>query len=333
VRAGQASGLDTQELLPLDVYLLDLDDADIRREWRRIDVLIQIRHAKLVVAVELKIGSQQGPTQLVGYRRTVEEAFAEPGWRHLFVFLTVRSENPLDHAWIPLRYEALVPALEQTKAPEADPAATAALASFCTMLRRNHVTDDALEEIARKLWANHRAALLYLADRRPDGMRGVFASLREQVGEMAKQFGDQNFTFVADQSTPSILRFACLQWDTLPGMNAATKWTSSGRILLFELKRYGEQAKGEIYLGPGPLSARSPFATALAPFRRKQNLPSDNGWMCVASRVVLSQQPSEDIDVGQAKEQITAAFGSFCREMAASLDPVLQLSKVSPNSA
>jgi hypothetical protein len=324
IRAGRNAGLDTQELTPLGAHLLDLAAADVRREWRRIAILLRIEHAKLVVAVELKLDSQQGLSQLANYRQTVEEEFAGPGWRRLFVFLTVQPEEPLDKIWIPLRYEGLVPALEHIRPVDADGAATAALTSFLTMLRRHHVTDDALEEIARKLWASHRAALTFLADRRPDGMRGVFSSLRDQVKQMASQLNGNGFTFVADHSSTISLRFACVQWDGLPGMRQASKWTATGRILLFELKRYGEQAVAELYLGPGQPSARTMFVKSLAPFRHRQDLPPGNDWMCVAKRPIFSPQAGEDLDIGVAREQIVNGFGEFCRETAAKLDPVLR---------
>ncbi|APT34988.1 hypothetical protein MCBMB27_05697 (plasmid) [Methylobacterium phyllosphaerae] len=333
VRAGRAAGIGTEGLAPLSVHLLDLDEAEVRREWHRIDILVRVRHAKLVVAVELKIGSRQGPSQLEGYRRTVEKEFGGPGWRRLYVFLTVDPEDPLDKVWIPLRYQALVPALEQVKVPAGDAAASAALAGFLGMLRRHHVTDDALEEIARKLWASHRAALTFLADRRPDGMRGVFASLRDQVDEMAGRFAGLGFTFVADQCSTTSLRFACAEWDGLPGMMEAVKWTASNRLLLFELKRYGDRAVAELYLGPGTQQARGLFLAALAPYRHRQDLQPGNEWMCVAKKVILTPQPSEDLDLGGTRESIIERFGTFCRETAVKLDPALRSSVVSGGKA
>ena len=97
----------------MSAHLLDLSDTEVRREWRRIDILIVIESARLVIAVELKFASSQSATQLRNYREVVEKAFPDPTWQRLYVFLTVNPEEPHDKAWIPLRYETLVPAFGQ----------------------------------------------------------------------------------------------------------------------------------------------------------------------------------------------------------------------------
>ena len=334
IRVGHSVGADTGGLAPLSAHLLDFGGAEVRREWRQIDILIVIESAQLVIAVELKFGSPQSPTQLRNYRDTVEKAFPDPRWRRLYVFLTVNPEEPRDPVWIPLRYETLVPAFGRIDLDEADPSAAIIFDSFLNMLRRHHVTDEEMEEIARKLWAKHKAALIFLADRRPDGMRGVFAGLGEQI---PAKFSDPDFTFEIDKGGASVFRFGCHQWDSLPDVKGGSNWTPSGRFLLFELKREGEQANGFLYLGPpgsGPDSqpSRARLLKALAPHRHRQDLPPGSEWTCMAKKPLFIAKANEDLDVGVAKQAIAEGFVAFCCQIAKKIDPVLKAALV-PSAA
>lgn len=310
---------------PLDIHLLDLSGAEIQREWQRVDILVTIEHIRLVVAVELKIASKQSFDQLTRYRETVENAFGD-GWTRLLVFLTVGDETPNDPAWVPLRYTELVPAFEANDSPEADPAAAAVLASFLSMFRRHHVADDKLDELARKLWTSHKAALTFLADRRPDGMRGVFSNLQTQSQLVAKQLSGDGFVFEPDRHTTSMHRYACVNWDSLPGFREAIDWTPSNRLILFELKRENDKAVAYVYLGKGKTNARVAISKALAPLRHQQNQPPGTEWMCLGKRVVFEPKASEDFDPGEAQRKIIDGLTTFYREAAKALDAPLRLS-------
>jgi hypothetical protein len=322
VRAAQRRGMQPP-YSPLDIHLLDLSGAEIQREWQRIDILITIEHIKLVVAVELKIASKQSYDQLKRYRETVDTAFGAD-WTKLLVFLTVGEEAPNDPAWVPLKYTELVPAFEAIDSPEADPSAAAILASFLSMFRRHHVADDKLDELARKLWTSHKAALTFLADRRPDGMRGVFSALQTQSHLVAKQISGDGFTFEPDRHTTSMHRYACINWDGLPGFREAIDWTPSNRLILFELKREGEKAVAYVYLGKGKTKARATISDALAQFRHQQNQPPGTEWMCLAKRVLFEPKASEDFDPGETQRKIIDGLTTFYREAAKTLDAPLR---------
>ena len=71
---------------PIEIDVADLRSAVVRREWRRIDILIHDEESRLVVAVENKILSGEHSDQLARYRRTVTYEF--PGHRAVYIFLT-----------------------------------------------------------------------------------------------------------------------------------------------------------------------------------------------------------------------------------------------------
>ena len=67
-----AKSADTmQGISALDLHLIDLDGAEVRREWRSIDLLIVLPADKAVFAFELKIDSSQHSNQLKRYREAI----------------------------------------------------------------------------------------------------------------------------------------------------------------------------------------------------------------------------------------------------------------------
>ncbi len=132
-------------LKPLDVHLMDIEQAEVRREWRNIDLLIVIRTERIIIPIELKVESSQGADQLRRYRKIVEDEWPEAqGWRHLNVFLTKYEEEPIDTGhWHPLTISDLVRELEPITEKTNSAQAGASLNAYLKMLRRHHV-DDAL---------------------------------------------------------------------------------------------------------------------------------------------------------------------------------------------
>jgi hypothetical protein len=329
-RAGRDLGIDTAGLSPLDFYVSDLEDAEVRREWKRIDLLIVANGLRLVVAVELKLGSSQVNDQLQRYRKIIAAEKQWAKWRRLHVFLTIADEAPLDAAWIPLRYEALVPALERTNVTSGDPTARAVLTSYLAMLRRHHVTDERLEELAQRLWSKHGAALAYLAERRPKrGLRAVFELLNEQRVQTAAKIGSSDVTLQADVSSNSIVRFVVPAWDSLPGFLKASGWGSIKRIMVFELKLEGEYANGYLYLGPAPAEVRQPYLDILNAHRYKPDQAAGTKWTCIAKQEIYGPA-SDNIDVDAAAQEVVAALREFCRSEVNRITPLLKQVVVPP---
>jgi hypothetical protein len=155
----------SQNLSRLDVHLMDLEGAVIRREWRSIDLLVEIPKHNLIVTVELKIDSSEHGDQLERYERLVKAQWPDPDTKHVFLYLTKNGDDPIDveknKAWIGLSLESVVSALQ----PEADkaigdPRAKELLKAYIDMLGRRHLTDERLEKLAADLWAKHREALV-----------------------------------------------------------------------------------------------------------------------------------------------------------------------------
>ena len=63
------------KISPIDIDIADFKDAEDRREWKHIDILIHSPGNHLVCAIENKIGSKEHSGQLHRYRETVSKEF------------------------------------------------------------------------------------------------------------------------------------------------------------------------------------------------------------------------------------------------------------------
>ncbi|MFI5408067.1 PD-(D/E)XK nuclease family protein [Kaistia sp. UC242_56] len=316
----------TEALRPLDVHLLDLQDAEVRREWRNIDLLIILSSAKLVIPIELKIDASQGNEQLKRYRKIIEEAWPkDEGWRHISVFLSKRDEEPEDgDHWSPLALSAVAAELEGlNKSSVGVSTAAPLLESYLRMLRRHHLEDDRLDNLARKLWSRHGEALAFLADNRPDAVGNLFASLRDRRQDIAERISGPNRGMAPDFDQTNVLRFGFKPWDELPGFRSA-QWTETKRLILLELKREGTKLVAYLYLGPGQSNDRERYWSAVegARLHRPTSRPGRE-WMCLAKSEIFKSKENDEIDVEVSIELVISALSAFSANVFQHFDPIL----------
>lgn len=163
------SVLDERAITPLDFHLMDFENARVRREWRGIDLLVSLPDHKMVVAFELKIDSKEHSDQLRRYRASIEEHFVRrDGWNQILVFLTKRGLEPEAEGWFSLELEEVAKELDRVVENQlGGELARNQLASYLAMLRRHHLPNNRLEELAARLWSQHREALTFLMEQSP----------------------------------------------------------------------------------------------------------------------------------------------------------------------
>ncbi|MCQ2005265.1 PD-(D/E)XK nuclease family protein [Rhizobium sp. NRK18] len=322
-------------LKALDVHVMDIDQADVRREWRNIDLLIVLRSSQIVIPIELKIDSSQGHDQLRRYRRIVEQEWPmSQGWKHLNVFLTKHEEAPtdVDH-WEPLRIRDLVEHLQPLADQSNNSQSAQMLRSYLRMLRRHHLEDRRLEDIARKLWAQHSEALEFLADRRPDETGNLFEALKDRRSDLLAAIRETGVKMMLDVDYKTILRLAFEQWDDLPGFKNS-RWTESKRFILLELKREGPKIAAYLYLGPGDEQIRQRYVTILDEKRlhRPTSRPGRD-WTCLAKKEIYQKQPDDETDIDASIETMMQSVSLFARKIFDHFDPILQMLETSPGAA
>ncbi len=320
-------------LTPLDVHLMDFEKAQVRREWRSIDLVVVVGDEKLIVAIELKIDASEHSGQLRRYRKLVSEEWpVSAGWRHLFLFVTKHGDDASDadgEGWLTVPLEAVARELDGVAGKQIGSAeARTLLASYLAMLRRHHLPNEHLERLAAKLWSQHREALEFLMEHRPDADEGLYGMLYAARDDLAAVMSKASgMTVITDDSPPSNMRFAIQDWDQLPDFLTAQRWTSSNRLMLIEIQRSGDKRHIRIRLviGPGEQEARLRYYQALADAgvqvsKRAKLSPQ---WTRVASRNLVSSLSEETEDVAGLFEKVVAKIGAYAGEILPSYDKAL----------
>lgn len=145
-------------LRPLTFALADFQDATVQTEWRDIDILIESRENRLVLAIENKIDASESKEQLLKYEKVVNTAY--PHHKQLFAYLTPPEGNPPSRAqWSYITYADVLNALNAAKAKAVKSEIHLTIDHYLDLLRRNFVPDEQLIEQCRRIAAKHRQAL------------------------------------------------------------------------------------------------------------------------------------------------------------------------------
>lgn len=252
----------------LKLHLLDLDDADIRREWKRIDLLVAFASVRLIVAFELKIGAAESDGQLKRYRTAIEDAWPSTGdepWTHLLLFLTRDGQKASDDGWHSVTYDIIIDAISRImeRSGGGEPEARSMLAAYARMMRKHHMDDQELAELARALWRRHREALEYLMEQRPDGFLSLGPIAVDRIEAIANGASGPGLHLVPEESTNWYVRFFVQEWEVLPKYISDSSWVSSGRLLLIELQFSRKKVNVALILGPGPQKIREQYLSAV----------------------------------------------------------------------
>lgn len=248
----------------LDLHFMDISNATILREWRNIDLLIEVPrktsdHDKgLLITIELKIHAAESENQLKKYKTIVDAEFPDHKWDKIFVFLTLHEDDPSEpnsDTWIPIGLPEFIERLEQfIGSNNFQDESAVLLSSYIKMMRRNFMPDIELEKLARKIWSKHRLALDVLYEYYPDMKGEVMELIYDNRADFAKFLSEQTgHEIVAENSDYNFIRFGIAEWDDLEGMLAGDQtWLDTDRLMAIEVCRWsGNKIRMSYVIGPG----------------------------------------------------------------------------------
>ena len=154
-----------------DIRSYDWSGTTVRKEWPNhvdgtpgfLDILVLNQAENFVCAIENKISSTEHSEQLTRYRKAVEAQY--PHLRRIHLFLSPAGTPPYraeDLDWIPIDYGKVLNSVEATLTECVDRenhAVSAFLRQYITTLRRNIVPDTRVQQLATRIYLQHREAL------------------------------------------------------------------------------------------------------------------------------------------------------------------------------
>jgi hypothetical protein len=217
------SQADIEGLSAAHVELMDFSDIEVRREWKHIDVLVIDRRNKLALLIENKIGGNEGPGQLVRYRKAVAHEF--PSFKLVPVFLTLEGEPGEDEEaskYIAYSHASLLGVLERIVKQRSDQmpeAVVAFLTQYTNTLRRLTMQDRPLVELCQKIYRKHMAAIKLIVE------YGEVSSFSQIASEIVSQANCEIL-----KTAPKNLWFIPASWAKVVPENGAA-WTFLARAV------------------------------------------------------------------------------------------------------
>jgi PD-(D/E)XK nuclease superfamily len=97
-------------LSPIGIDIANLENVEIRREWKNIDILIYSPMNQFVCVIENKVDSSEHSDQLKRYEAIIDGEF--PEYHKLFIYLTKGGYSASRQKWLSLSYEEVVNEIE-----------------------------------------------------------------------------------------------------------------------------------------------------------------------------------------------------------------------------
>lgn len=156
----------------LDVSQADMMDAEVRREWKHIDLLVLSPRNGWVFIIENKFDSGQHSDQLKRYMDVVTTSLMDDEiYKHLRgIFLTLWEEKPGDDRYAPIEYAAICELLEQValsgRTPLSAEVKTFLLHYQEIILEATGMSSEKkdMEKLARQLYRDHRRVLDFVVE-------------------------------------------------------------------------------------------------------------------------------------------------------------------------
>jgi hypothetical protein len=181
----------------LDIEKIHLDNVEIRREWKSIDLLIILDD--YVVCIENKIFSDEHSDQLKRYKNIIEKEFTNK--KRFFVYLTPFgiSSKQESESYIPISYQLIVEILEgidEKIFASLNQLVRNYINDYIITLNRDVMGNDKLTELSKKIYTKHKELFDFIYDRKFDISDLLYKTLSNLLESKDYILGSQNKSFV-----------------------------------------------------------------------------------------------------------------------------------------
>lgn len=235
-------------LTPVDVDLMNLDDAVVYREKDNIDILIVSESSQLVLAIENKIGSSEHSNQLEKYKTGLLKDYPK-NYHFVLIYLTPDGEESSDaDNWISMSYEFILEEISNLiniyKIPDK---ARLYIEDYIKAIRRSVVEDKEIVDICKKIYFKHQEAFDLIFENKPDIISHISDYIYNYLVENAEKF-DIN---VWDNHTKHYVRFTPNKLSAVCGHMGSGWIANQTNLIGFEFQIYEDSGVNlAVIIGP-----------------------------------------------------------------------------------
>lgn len=235
---------------------INLNDIKVLREYHNIDILIVGEN--FVICIENKIYSSEHSNQLKKYRDFLDKQLKDKN--KVFVFLNVYGVVPEDKedeaVYVIYTYEDIKRNIETILEVYSDglsPKVKFYIEDYLSVLNRNIMKEDVLIELANKIYQNHKDALDFIYDNKPDRLSDVTKILEKAVERRGLILASKNKGYV---------RFLTPKLDSIIPRNG--KGWKLKESFAFEIVLWGKKVTLKTVVAPGDETTREILTKAIS---------------------------------------------------------------------
>jgi len=183
------------ELDEFDINLLNFNNVEIRREWKNIDLLLVFD--TLVICIENKIDSKDHSNQLAKYRKTINDSFENKN--KIFVYLTPTGEQPTTKSEIEYyalySYQEIIEQFDRIlkiHGKSLNSGVNQYISDYLTTIKRELMKNDELNELADKIYKNHRELIDFIFEHKSDVASELYPVFVNKIADSGWVMGSKN---------------------------------------------------------------------------------------------------------------------------------------------
>jgi len=260
------------ELDEFDIDLLNFNNVEIRREWKNIDLLLVFD--TLVICIENKIDSKDHSNQLAKYRKTINDSFENKN--KIFVYLTPTGEQPtakseIEHYAL-YSYQEIIEQFDRIlkiHGKSLNSGVNQYISDYLTTIKRELMKNDELNELADKIYKNHRELIDFVFEHKSDAASELYPVFVNKITDSGWVMGSKNKGYARFLTTK--LK------DIVP--NKGQGWPLKENFL-FEIDFFWSKNKAvfKTVVSPGDLDLQNIFRKALENVEGYKK-PRGNKWL------------------------------------------------------
>ena len=177
--------------ISVELDLASIENIEIRREWRNIDLLIIAEN--MVVCIENKVESNEHSDQLSRYKKIVQESF--PNKKSIFVYLTPNQTTVSDNEYILYSYEQIAEILKRMISlfnRNITSEVLQYLKDYIETLKLEIMQTHEFNTLAIQLYNRHKEALDFIFENKPDISSDYYKIFEKKVIESGWITGSTN---------------------------------------------------------------------------------------------------------------------------------------------